>query len=69
MFDRTSGTEQLQFRNSGETCYAAIAVLPTDNIAVTVRLLSYMLSQTNPVDLQMPKLLKVISDMILLIYN
>jgi len=58
VLDRASGTEQLQCSNCGETFCAAIAVSRTDSIALTGTVLPYILSQTNPVDISLPKALR-----------
>jgi len=57
-FDKTSGTEQLHSLNSGEIFCAAISVSRTDSIALAGTAVLSILSQTNAVDLLLPKYLR-----------
>jgi hypothetical protein len=60
VFGRTSGTEQLHCSNSGETFCVAIAVSRADSIAIAATVVPTVLSQTNPVDLPLPKYLRYV---------
>jgi len=67
-FDRSSGTEQLHRSHLGETFCAAIAVSRTDSIALADTMLLSILSQTNSVDMPLPKYLRYVL-MLLLYYT
>ena len=58
VFDRKSGTEQLHWSNSGETFCEAIAVSRTDSIALAGTVVPSIISQTNPVDMPLSKILR-----------
>jgi hypothetical protein len=60
VFDKTSGTEQLYCLNSGKIFCVAIAVLRTDSIALDGTVLLTILSQTNTVDMTLPKYLRYV---------
>jgi hypothetical protein len=60
VFDRTSGTEQLHFSNSGENLYVAIAVSRNDSIALVGKVLPSVLSQMYSVDMPLPKYLRLV---------
>jgi len=57
VFDRTSGTEQMHPSNKCDTLCTEIAVTRTDSIPLVRTVVVSILSQTNPVDIPLPKAL------------
>jgi hypothetical protein len=55
VFGMNSGTEQLHWSKSGDNFCVAIAVSRIDNIALPGTVLPCILSETNSVDMPLPK--------------